>query len=332
MKIFNFILLTCLQILLIFRTQAIEIEKLVILGSGAAGSSAAIFAAQGGLNPLVIQDSDCNAQMALIHTIDNYPGVLEEIEGVDLLNKFRVQAQQFGARFHEDSVTEVDVLNRPFRIELASGQTIYTHALIVASGTKKRWLDLASETVLRGKGITAASFCRNANFNGKEVVVIGGGHAALQEAHHVSDMAAKVTIINRGKKFAASKFHQDMVFKNKKIQVMYETEIEDILDPSAEKVTGIVLKNSQTQEVTHVPTDIVVVAIGHKANSELFQNQLELTPSGQIMINGQNMTTNVPGVFAAGDVTSMSYGRVVIAAGMGAMAALDAIRYLDETR
>ncbi len=332
MKIFNFILLACLQILLTSGIQATEIENLVILGSGAAGSSAAIFAAQGGLNPLVIQDSDCNAQMALIHNIDNYPGILEEIEGVDLLNKFRVQAQQFGARFQEDSVKEVDVLNRPFRIELVSGQTIYTHALIVATGTTKRWLDLPNETALRKKGVTAASFCRNANFEGKEVVVIGGGHAALQEAQHVSDMATKVTIVNRGKKFAASKFHQDMVFKNKKIHVMYETEVEDILDPSADKVTGILLKNSQTQEMTHMPTDIVVVAIGHKANSELFQDQLKLTSSGQIVLNGQNMATSVPGVFAAGDVTSMSYGRVVIAAGMGAMAALDAIRYLDETR
>lgn len=332
MKIFNFILLTVVQFFLITGIQASEIEKVVILGSGAAGSSAAIFAGQGGLNPLVIQDSDCNAQMAMIHTIDNYPGVLEEIEGVELLNKFRLQAQQFGARFHEDSVVEVDVMNRPFRIELASGKTVYTQALIIASGTKKRWLELSNETNLRGKGVTAASFCRNATFNEKEVVVIGGGHAALQEAQHVSDLAKKVTIVNRGKKFAASKFHQELVFSNKKIQVMYDTEIEDILDPSADKVTGVLLKNSQTQEVTHFPTDVVVVAIGHKANSELFQNQLELSPSGQIMINGQNTATNVPGVFAAGDVSSVSYGRVVIAAGMGAMAALDAIRFLDETR
>lgn len=312
---------------------AYEVEEVVILGAGAAGSSAAIFVGQANLKPLVIQDSDCNAQMALIHNIDNYPGIYDEVEGIALLNTFRQQAEKFGARFNEkDTVVDVDLQNFPFRIELFSGKIIYSKTLIIAAGTKKKWLGLPNETALRGKGVIAASFCKDTNFVDKKIVVIGGGHAALQEAHHLAQVAKEVTLVNRGDKFNASRFHQDLVFSNDKIKVIYETEVEDILDVSEGKVTGVILKDNHSKKTYQIPADILLVAIGNKPNSDLFKDQLELSPSGQVVINGKNSMTSVPGVFAAGDVSDVSYGRVVIAAGAGGMAAMDAIHYLDWLR
>lgn len=314
-----------------FCLQASEaVEKVVIIGAGAAGSSAAIFAGQANLNPLVIQDSNCGAQMALIHKIDNYPGILEEVEGIDLLNRFREQAQKFGARFHKGSVVEVDLSNRPFRIDLKSGETVYAETIIIASGTQKRWLELPNEEALKDKGVIAASFCRDPNFfNEKRVVVVGGGHAALQEAHYISETADLVTLVNRSSLFNASKFHQEQVFNNEKIDVLYDTEVDDILDPYQDRVTEVILKNRKTGAFTSVPADLVLVAIGNRPNTDLFQGQLELSPSGQIVINGKDTSTSIEGVFSAGDISDVSYGRVVISAGAGAMAALDTIRYLN---
>jgi thioredoxin reductase (NADPH) len=307
-----------------------EIEKIVIIGAGAAGSSAAIFAGQAALKPLVIQDTDyCLAQIALIHGIDNYPGSLDGIEGVELMHKFRMQAEKFGARFVVDTVIEVDLLNKPFRIEFASGKTVYTESIIIASGTTKKWLNLPNEQALRGKGVVSATFCKLANYHGKNVAVIGGGHAALQEAIHMSDTAKHVTLINRSNKFAASIFHQNQAFARPNIEILYNTEVDDVFNIVEGKVTGVQLRNNQTLKTSVKDIDLLVVAIGNKPNTELFANQLELTSAGNIVIKGKNSSTSVPGVFAAGDVTDVAYGRVVIAAGQGAMAALDAARYLD---
>lgn len=329
MKIVHFIVFAILNLFYITEIQTAEVEKLVIIGSGAAGSSAAIFAGQANISPLVIQDTDCKAQMALIHKIDNYPGMLEEIDGHELLTRFREQAQFFGARFQEGSVIEVDLLNRPFRIELCDGSSIYAESIIIASGGEKRWLGIPNEQALRGKGVVGATFCRGIDFTGKNVIVVGGGHAALQEAQYISDKAKSVIIVNRSKYFNASKFHQELVFNNEKINILYDTEIDNILDISQNKVTGVVLRNKTNQKIETLDADIVLIAIGSKPNSELFKDQLELTADGQIVINGKNMSTSIPGVFAAGDVSDVAYGRVVISAGAGAMAAMDAIRYLS---
>lgn len=329
MKLFKFGLMVAIQFLLVAGVHSKEVEKLLIIGSGAAGSSAAIFAAQANLHPLVVQDVDCNAQVALIHKIDNYPGVLEEIDGIELLNTFRKQAEKFGARFVQDTVIEVDFVNRPFKIEFSSGKTVYAEAVIVAAGNTKKWLGLQNEQILRGKGVVSATFCKDTDYRGKDVVVIGGGHAALQEAIYVSNQAKNVTIINRGDKFNASKFHQNAVFNSNNIEVLYNTSVDDILDVSRNQVTGVVLRNNKDQQVEHRLTDIIIVAIGNQPNTDLFEGQLELTPSGNIVTKGKNTATNISGVFAAGDITDMSYGRVVVAAGTGAMAALDAVRYLD---
>jgi thioredoxin reductase (NADPH) len=312
--------------------SAHEVEKVVVIGAGAAGSSAAIFTGQSGLNPLVILNSDCNAHIALIHNIDNYPGIVDPIDGYDLLKNFRIQAEKFGARFVSETVEAVDVTHRPFKIELSNGDTVYSETLIVASGSTKRWLQLSDEQMLRGKGVVSSTFCKDTDYAGKHVIVVGGGHAALQEAIYISDVAASITIVNRGSKFSASQYHQNKAIYSNNIQIVYDTEVLAIEDISLDRVTGIRLLNSLTQEEYHLPADNVIIAIGSEPNSKLFGSQLEMTPSGNIVIKGNNTVTSVPGVFAAGDVTNTSYGRVVIAAGTGAMAAMDAARYLESTK
>lgn len=309
-----------------------DVEKVVIIGSGAAGSSAAIFAGQAGLNPLVIVNSDCNAQMALIHNIDNYPGIVDPIDGYELLQNFRSQAEKFGASFITETVEAVNVTDFPFEIELSNGSVIYSESLIIASGSNKRWLNLSTESELRGKGVVSATFCKDIDYKDKNVVVAGGGHAALQEALYISDLAKSITIINRSEKFNASKFHQDEAFDKEKIDVIYNSEIIEIKDVSEKKVTGVVVKNAKTSEIYEVPADVVIVAVGSEPNSKIFNGQLEMTSSDNIIIKGNTTATNVPGVFAAGDVTNTSYGRVVIAAGTGAMAALDAAKYLESLK
>lgn len=325
----NILITLLLNLAFVVNGFANEVEKVVIIGAGAAGSSAAIFAGQAGLNPLVMSNSDCNAQMALIHNIDNYPGILEPIDGYDLLNNFRTQAEKFGARFVAETVEAVDITNRPFRIEFESGKTVYSEALIIASGSTKRWLNLSGEQELRGKGIVTATFCKDTDYKGKNVVVVGGGHAALQEAIYISDIANHITIVNRSNKFNASKFHQDEAFNEDKISIVFDTEVIEIQDIASGSLTGVTLRNSVTLEEHYLPADILIVAIGSEPNSKIFKDQLEMTPSGNIIIKGNTTATNVPGVFAAGDVTNSSYGRVVISAGTGAMAAIDTARYLE---
>lgn len=328
MQLIKYALVIILNFTLAVSAFSNEVEKVVIIGAGAAGSSAAIFAAQGGLEPLVVSDSNCNAQIALIHNIDNYPGIVDPIDGFFLLKNFRIQAENFGARFIEDTVESIDVTNRPFKIEFASGETIFSETLIIASGSVKRWLNLSSEQALRGKGVVSATFCKDIDYTDKNVVVIGGGHAALQEAIHISDVAKNITIINRGSKFNASKYHQDVVFDQENIQILYDTDVVEILDMAQEKVTGVLTQNAISLQKEYLPADAVIVSIGSTPNSEIFKDQLELTEAGNIVIKGNNTSTTVSGVFAAGDVTNVSYGRVVIAAGTGAMAALDVIRFL----
>lgn len=331
-------IIICFQVLLIqfialTGISAVEVEKLVIIGAGAAGSSAAIFAGQANIKPLVIQDVDCKSQIALIHKIDNYPGIVEKIDGIELLELFRTQAQIFGAKFERDSVKSVDFSERPFMIELEGGKIIFAESVIISSGATKQWLNLPNEEELKGKGVVGAAFCHSLEaFAGKKVIIVGGGHAALQEAHHVAEIASSITIVNRSDKFNASKFHQQQVFDNEKIDIVYDSEIDEILDISKDKVTGVRLRNKITSEKTYLDADIVLVAIGSKPNTDMFKDKLELSKTNQIVINGKNTSTNIPGVFAAGDVTDVSYGRVVISAGAGAMAAMDAVKFLDEQK
>lgn len=307
-------------------------EQVVIIGGGPAGMTSALVTGQAELHPLVIEGPQCTGQLEIIHLIDNYPGFLEEINGAELLSLFRQQAVKFGARFDHRKIVKIDFSERPFRITLEDGDSILSDSIIAASGVEKKWLGLENEEKLRGKGVMSTSICKREEFEGKEVAIVGGGHAALQEALTIAEFASKVTIINRSTFFNASAYHQNLAFSNDKIKILYQTEVEDILDPEQDHVTEIVLKNSQNGETFRLPTDGVVIAIGSSPNTSLFQDQATLTPSGHLALPGKNTQTSIPGFFAAGDVSELSYGRVITAAGTGAMAAIDAIKFLNLNR
>lgn len=326
---YKFIISLCLVLATAFVTVNAEVEKVVILGKGPAGLSAAIFSGQANLSPLVLTGPECTTQLGIIHSIDNYPGFPEPIPGKELLQRFQEQAIKFGTRIDDESVViDVDLESRPFQLFLESGETIFTESLIIAQGVNRNWLGLDAEEKLKGKGVMGTSICHKEECEGKIVAVVGGGHAALQEAIMISEYASSVILINRSNKFNASMYHQEIAFANDKIRILYDTDVVNILDVEQEKVTGIEVANKLTKEKTKISVDGVVIAIGSKPNSNVFEGQLELTQSGHIALPGKTTQTSVPGVFAAGDVSEITYGRVSVAAGAGAMAALDVIKYL----
>lgn len=307
-------------------------ENVVIIGAGPAGTTSAMIAGQADLNPLVIEGPTCTGQLEIIHLIDNYPGFLEEVSGAELLSLFRQQAVRYGARYDSREIVEIDLSNRPFQITLNDGDVILSESIIAAQGVTKKWLGLENEEKLLGKGVMGTSICKRGEFEGKEVAVVGGGHAALQEALTIAEFASKVTLVNRSTAFNASAYHQNLVFSNAKIEIIYQTEVEDILDPAQGHVTELRLKNSKTGEKSSLPVDGVVIAIGSSPNTDLFKDQIQLTPTRHLALPNKNTQTSVQGVFAAGDVSELSYGRVITAAGTGAMAALDTIRFLTENK
>lgn len=307
-----------------------EIEKVVILGSGPAGLTSAILTGQASLNPLVVEGPKCLGQLEIIHKIDNYPGFPEEIGGDELLKKFREQALKFGTHFENSSnVVEINLEQRPFQILFEDGKVVYAEALIIAQGVTKRWLGLESEQLLRGKGVMGTSVCQKEKYQDKIVTVVGGGHAALQEALLISEFASKVYLINRSDKFNASVYHQNLAFANSKIEIIYNSDVEEIQDLAQDHVTSVSVRNLKTDQMQNFATDGVVIAIGSTPNTDIFKGKLELTASGHIALKGKNMSTSVEGVFAAGDASEMSYGRVIVASGTGGMAALDAIKFLS---
>lgn len=326
---YKFIISICLVLATSFLAATAEVEKVVILGKGPAGLSAAIFSGQANLRPLVLTGPECTTQLGIIHSIDNYPGFPEPIPGKELLDRLQEQAVKFGTRIDDESVViEVDLENRPFRLLLENGDTIFTESLIIAQGVNRNWLGLEAEEMLKGKGVMGTSICHKEECEGKIVAVVGGGHAALQEAIMISEYASSVILINRGNKFNASMYHQELAFANDKIRILFDTEVTEILDSAQEKVTGIELSNKVTKEKTKISVDGIVIAIGSTPNSNIFDGKLELTKSGHIALPGKTTQSSVPGVFAAGDVSELTYGRVAVSSGTGAMAALDAIKYL----
>lgn len=325
----NYIAAFFLSVSVLFAPLAASVEKVVILGGGPAGLSAAIFTAQANLNPLVLTGSDCGGQMSIIHSIDNFPGFPEQIPGKELLERFQIQAEKFGARVNKNSiVVDADLQSRPIVLFLENGDAVYTETLIIAQGVNRSWLGLEAEQKLQGKGVMGTSLCSREEYLGKSVAVVGGGHAALQEAIMISEFASSVFLINRSDKFNASNYHQELAFANEKIQIFYESDVIEIADVEADKVTGITVHNRTSNEKISLPVDGVVIAIGSKPNSNIFDGQLELTATGHIHLPEKNTQTSVPGVFAAGDITERAYGRAAIAAGAGAMAALDVVRFL----
>lgn len=302
--------------------------KVVIIGSGPAGWTAAIYAARANLSPLVIQGTQPGGQLTITTDVENFPGFPEGILGPELMEKFQAQAERFGTRVVYDMVTELDITARPFRI--VTDETVYTaDTVIVATGASAQWLGLEAEKRLMGHGVSSCATCDGAFFRGKEVVVIGGGDTALEEANFLTRFCTKVIIIHRRDALRGSKIMQERAFKNPRIEFIWDSVVEDISGVKETGVTAVTLKNVKTSETRELPTQGVFVAIGHKPNTELFKNKLALQTNGYIQVKSGSTYTSVEGVFACGDVVDHHYRQAITAAGTGCMAAMDAEKYLE---
>lgn len=300
--------------------------SVAIVGSGPAGYTAALYAARANMNPVLFAGLQPGGQLTLTSEVENWPGEDQGIMGTELVENMRKQAERFGAEVISDVVTSVDFSSRPYRVVSGGGQEVAAHTVIIATGASAKWLGVPGEDRLQAKGVSACATCDGFFFRGKELVVVGGGDSAMEEATFLTKFATKVTIIHRSETFRASKIMFERAQKNPKISFVMNTTIEEIL--GAERVEGVRLKNVATGEVSEYKTDGVFMAIGHKPNTDLFAGKLTLDQKGYIVTEGKSTRTNIPGVFACGDVMDPTYRQAVTAAGSGCAAALDAERFL----
>jgi thioredoxin reductase (NADPH) len=309
--------------------MTVKHAKLIVLGSGPAGYTAAIYAARAMLKPVVIQGGQPGGQMTITTDVENYPGFANVIQGPWLMEQMQAQAAHVGTDFIMDHVTRVDLSHRPFRLEGDSGDTYSCDALIIATGAQARWLGLASEEKFKGHGVSACATCDGFFYKRKQVAVFGGGNTAVEEALFLTNFASKVTIVHRRDGFRAERIMQERLFKNPKIEVIWDSVLQEVTGSENPKsVTAVSVKNVKTGKVTQLPVDGVFVAIGHAPATELFKGQLEMKDSGYLVTAPDSTRTSISGVFAAGDVKDDIFRQAVTAAGMGCMAALEAERYL----
>lgn len=310
-----------------------EPRNVIIIGSGPAGLTAAIYAARANLSPLVIEGGAPNlpgGQLMITSDVENFPGFADGIMGPDLMDQMRRQAARVGAEFLTENVSAVDFSQRPFHIQTDDDKEFWAKTAIVTTGASAKWLGLPTETALYGKGVSACATCDGFFFRGREVVVVGGGDTALEEANYLSRMASKVTVVHRRDTLRASHIMQKRAMDNPKIGFVWDTAVKAIHDPDAGKVTGLTLHNLKTDAETFFPTDGVFIAIGHTPNTKLFQGHLAMDPNGYIITTPGRPLTSAPGVFAAGDVQDTEYKQAITAAGSGCQAAMDAERFLEE--
>ncbi|HTV55517.1 MAG TPA: thioredoxin-disulfide reductase [Terriglobia bacterium] len=302
-------------------------RQVVIIGSGCAGLTAAIYAARANLNPLVVLGLEAGGQLSLTTTVENYPGFPAGVQGPELIEMMRKQAAEFGADFADGDVTRVDLANRPFVLEIGN-ERLETRSLIIASGASANLLGLNSEKRLMGHGVSTCATCDGYFFRGKDVAVVGGGDTAAEEALFLTRYANQVSLIHRRDQLRASKIMQNRLLRNEKIKPVLDSVVTDVLDAEKGEVTGVQLKNVKTGDETFYACHGLFIGIGHTPNSSLFRGQLEMDDLGYIKTtNGSK--TSVPGVFAAGDVQDRTYRQAVTAAGSGCMAAVDAERFLE---
>jgi len=305
--------------------------RCLILGSGPAGYTAAIYAARALLNPVLIAGIQPGGQLTITTDVENYPGFADVIQGPWLMEQMQAQAAHVGTEIINDIVLKADLSQRPFRLECDSGDVWLAETLIICTGAQAKWLGLPTEQKFQGFGVSACATCDGFFYRGKEVVVVGGGNTAVEEALFLTNFASKVTVVHRRDEFRAEKILQERLFANPKIEVIWEHGIDEVLgsaDPLS--VTGVRLKNVKTGGTRELAADGVFVAIGHAPASELFKGQLEADAAGYLQVKAGTASTAIPGVFAAGDVTDDIYRQAVTAAGMGCMAALEAVRLLAE--
>ncbi len=304
--------------------------RVLILGSGPAGYTAAIYAARALMEPVLIAGLQPGGQMTITTEVENYPGFADAIQGPWLMEQMRAQALNVGTRMVSDTVVEADIKHRPFRLTLDGGDVWTADVLIVATGAQARWLGLPSEERFKGFGVSACATCDGFFFKGKDVLVVGGGNTAVEEAIYLAHLARKVTVVHRRDSFRAERIMQDRLFKRDNVEVIWDTELDEVLGKGGfpPSVTGARLKNLKSGEKSDISVDGIFIAIGHEPAVSLFREQLALKPSGYILTAPGSTTTSVPGVFAAGDVTDEVFRQAVTAAGMGCMAALQAEKYL----
>jgi len=306
-------------------------SKVIIIGSGPAGYTAAIYAARAMLEPIMINGIQPGGQLTITTDVENYPGFADVIQGPWLMEQMKAQAEHVGTRIVNDLITEVELDHRPFTLKGDSGKTYTADALIIATGAQARWLGLPSEAKFQGFGVSACATCDGFFYRNKHVIVVGGGNTAVEEALFLTNFASKVTLIHRRSEFRAERILQERVFNHPKIEVRWNTELADItgnqMPPS---VTGTVLRNTLTGETETLPVDGVFIAIGHTPATAMFAGKLDMKPGGYLEVKPGTTQTKIPGVYAAGDVTDDVFRQAVTAAGMGCMAALEAERFLAE--
>jgi len=308
--------------------------RVAIIGSGPAGWTAAIYAARALLNPVVIAGLQPGGQLTITTDVENYPGFADVIQGPWLMEQMRAQAEHVGTEVIEDIVVKADLSQRPFRLTLDSGTELYAETVIISTGAQAKWLGIESEAKYQGFGVSACATCDGFFYRGKEVIVVGGGNTAVEEALFLTNFASKVTVVHRRDEFRAERILQDRLFSNPKVEVLWNSAIDEILGETNSfggvNVTGARLKNVQTGETRDISADGVFIAIGHAPSSELFAGQLETKQGGYLVVKPGTAATAIEGVWAAGDVTDDIYRQAVTAAGMGCMAALEAVRFLAE--
>jgi thioredoxin reductase (NADPH) len=305
-----------------------NIRDVVIIGSGCAGHTAALYTARANLKPLVLEGHEPGGQLSLTTLVENFPGFPEGIQGPELIENMRKQAGRFGAQYQLGHVVSADLGKRPFTLNLGK-EMIHARTLIIASGASARWLGLPSEQALIGHGVSSCATCDGFFFSGKEIAVIGGGDSAMEEAIFLTRFATKVTLIHRRDQFRASKIMLDRAQQNKKIEFLTDTLVEEINDVSKREVTSLKLRNLKTDKSWDLPASAMFLGIGHIPNAKMFEGQLETDADGYL-VTTSNIFTRVPGVYACGDVQDRRYRQAITAAGTGCMAALEAERFLEK--